>query len=414
MSTLARPATAHGFAGGLNRSAQHFLGLKGVVVARGYVRLGVAQTDAIWSRLQAGMAAKPVARELGLSEGTVRAYLVRCGGIRPVPRRRPVGRLQLREREEISRGLAAGWTLRAIAAQLGRAPSTISREVAGNGGRRGYRALRAERAAWSRATRPKRCKLAVHPRLRDIVEDKLRRRWSPQQISGWLARTYPSEAAMQISHESIYRTLFVQTRGALRRELTQYLRTGRVLRRPKGVRLPDGRGGRPNTLHISERPAEAADRAVPGHWEGDLVFGKNMSPVATLVERSTRYLMLVALPRGDHQADAVADALAAAITRLPKQLAKSLTWDLGHEMAQHARFSAETGVTVYFCDPKSPWQRGSNENTNGLLRQYLPRRLNFRELTQQDFDTIAGELNNRPRQTLHFKTPSEALAEVLR
>ena len=292
--------------------------------------------------------------------------------------------------------------------------STISREVAGNGGRRGYRALRAERAAWSRATRPKRCKLAVHPRLRDIVEDKLRRRWSPQQISGWLARTYPSEAAMQISHESIYRTLFVQTRGALRRELTQYLRTGRVLRRPKGVRLPDGRGGRPNTLHISERPAEAADRAVPGHWEGDLVFGKNMSPVATLVERSTRYLMLVALPRGDHQADAVADALAAAITRLPKQLAKSLTWDLGHEMAQHARFSAETGVTVYFCDPKSPWQRGSNENTNGLLRQYLPRRLNFRELTQQDFDTIAGELNNRPRQTLHFKTPSEALAEVLR
>ena len=219
---------------------------------------------------------------------------------------------------------------------------------------------------------------------------------------------------MQISHESIYRTLVVQTRGALRRELTQYLRTGRVLRRPKGVRLPDGRGGRPNTLHISERPAEAADRAVPGHWEGDLVFGKNMSPVATLVERSTRYLMLVALPRGDHQADAVADALAAAITRLPKQLAKSLTWDLGHEMAQHARFSAETGVTVYFCDPKSPWQRGSNENTNGLLRQYLPRRLNFRELTQQDSDPIAGELNNRPRQTLHVKTPSEALAEVLR
>ena len=341
-------------------------------MARGYVRLGVAQTDAIWSRLQAGMAAKPVARELGLSEGTVRAYLVRCGGIRPVPRRRPVGRLQLREREEISRGLAAGWTLRAIAAQLGRAPSTISREVAGNGGRRGYRALRAERAAWSRATRPKRCKLAVHPRLRDIVEDKLRRRWSPQQISGWLARTYPSEAAMQISHESIYRTLFVQTRGALRRELTQYLRTGRVLRRPKGVRLPDGRGGRPNTLHISERPAEAADRAVPGHWEGDLVFGKNMSPVATLVERSTRYLMLVALPRGDHQADAVADALAAAITRLPKQLAKSLTWDLGHEMAQHARFSAETGVTVYFCDPKSPWQRGSNETPTGCFANTCP------------------------------------------
>jgi transposase, IS30 family len=219
---------------------------------------------------------------------------------------------------------------------------------------------------------------------------------------------------MQISHESIYRTLYVQTRGALRRELTQCLRTGRVLRRPKGVRLPDGRGGRPNTLHISERPAEAEDRAVPGHWEGDLIFGKNMSPVATLVERSTRYLLLVALPAGNHQADAVADALAAAITRLPTHLAKSLTWDLGHEMAQHARFSAATGMTVYFCDPKSPWQRGSNENTNGLLRQYLPRRLNFRELTQDHFDAIATELNDRPRQTLGFKTPSEALAEVLR
>jgi IS30 family transposase len=219
---------------------------------------------------------------------------------------------------------------------------------------------------------------------------------------------------MQISHESIYRTLFVQSRGALRRELTRYLRTGRVLRRSKGVRLPDGRGGRPNTLHISARPAEADDRAVPGHWEGDLVFGKGMSPVATLVERSTRYLMLVALPRGDHQAEAVADALGVAILRLPTQLTKSLTWDLGNEMAQHQRFSAETGMTVYFCDPKSPWQRGTNENTNGLLRQYLPRRIDFRQFSQDHFDTIAAELNDRPRQTLDFKTPSEAMAEVLR
>ncbi len=217
-----------------------------------------------------------------------------------------------------------------------------------------------------------------------------------------------------MSHESIYRTLFVQSRGALRKELTRYLRTGRVIRRPKGVRLPDGSGGRPNTLHISERPAEADDRAVPGHWEGDLVFGKNMSPVATLVERKTRFLMLVGLPRGDHQADAVADALAAAITTLPGQLAKSLTWDLGHEMAQHQRFTVQTGVQVYFCDPKSPWQRGSNENTNGLLRQYLPRRLDFRTLTQADLDAIAQELNERPRQTLEFKTPSQALAEALR
>ena len=237
-----------------------------MVRGRGYMRLQPEELDAVWLRLKAGMAAKPVARELGLPEGTVRAYLVRCGGIRPVPRRRGVGRLSLVEREEISRGLAAGLSIRAIAGQLGRAASTISREVNRNGGRR-YRALRADRAAWSRASRPKACKLAIRPRWRDMVEEKLRCRWSPEQISGWLARAYANDPEMQVSHESIYRTLFVQSRGALRRELTQYLRTGRVLRRPKGVRLPDGRGGRPNTLHISQRPAEAADRAVPGHWE---------------------------------------------------------------------------------------------------------------------------------------------------
>jgi IS30 family transposase len=297
---------------------------------------------------------------------------------------------------------------------LGRAPSTLSREVNANGGRRRYRAARADVAAWSRATRPKTCKLAGNPVLRAIVEEKLARRWSPQQIDGWLKVSYPQSPEMQVSHESIYRTLFVQSRGALRKELTRYLRTGRVIRRPQGIRLPDGRGGRPNTLHISERPPEAEDRAVPGHWEGDLVFGKNMSPVATLVERKTRFLMLVALPGGNHKADAVADALAAAITTLPQQLAKSLTWDLGHEMAQHQRLTIATGVQVYFCDPKSPWQRGSNENTNGLLRQYLPRRLDFRTLTQTGFDAIARELNERPRQTLGFKTPSRALVEVFR
>jgi IS30 family transposase len=384
-------------------------------VAHGdYEKLTPEAIDALWARLRCGKAAKPAARELGLGTSTVRAYLLRCGGIRPERRRRAAGRLTLAEREEISRGLAAGLSLRQIGAGLGRAPSTISREVAANGGARRYRAARADRQAWSRAARPKPCKLAGNPVLRDIVEEKLQRRWSPEQIAGWLKLTYPKRPEMQVSHESIYRTLFVQSRGALRRELTRYLRTERVIRRPKGARLPDGRGGRPNTLHISERPAEAEDRAVPGHWEGDLVFGKGMSPVATLVERSTRYLMLVALPGGNHQADAVADALAAAITTLPSQLAKSLTWDLGHEMAQHQRFTVQTGVQVYFCDPKSPWQRGSNENTNGLLRQYLPRRLDFRTLTQADFDAIAQELNERPRQTLKFKTPSQALAEVLR
>jgi IS30 family transposase len=366
--------------------------------------LSAAAVDEIWVRLRAGHAAKPIARQLGLPEGTVRAYLVRCGGIRPDPRYRAVGRLGFEEREEISRGLAAGLSMRAIAVGLGRSASTISREIAVNGGRRGYRAAAADRAAWSRATRPKACKLATNPVLAGIAADKLRRRWSPQQIAGWLKVTYPDDPEMRVSHESIYRALFVQSRGALRRELTAYLRTGRVIRRPRGVRLPDGRGGRPGILHISERPPEAEDRAVPGHWEGDLVFGKHMSPVATLVERSTRYLMLVGLPDGDHKADAVADALATAVQRLPQQLARSLTWDQGHEMAQHRRFTAATGIQVYFCDPKSPWQRGSNENTNGLLRQYLPRRLDFRTLTQDDFDAIALELNNdldRPSASRH-------------
>jgi IS30 family transposase len=378
-----------------------------------YERLTPEAIDQVWLRLRSGQAAKPTARALGLCTGTVRAYLIRCGGIRPDPRRRARTRLRLDEREEISRGLAAGQSLRAIAAGLGRSPSTVSREVNANGGPRRYRAARADVAAWTRATRPKPCKLAGNPVLRAIVEEKLARRWSPQQIDGWLKLTYPKRPEMQVSYESIYRTLYVQSRGALRRELTRYLRTGRVIRRPQGVRLPDGRGGRPNTLHISERPAEADDRAVPGHWEGDLVFGKAMSPVATLVERSTRFLMLVALPGGNHKADAVADALAAAITTLPKQLAKSLTWDLGHEMAQHQRLTIATGVQVYFCDPKSPWQRGSNENTNGLLRQYLPKRLDFRTLTQADFDAIAQELNERPRQTLQFKTPSHQQAHGL-
>jgi len=383
-------------------------------MVRGYRWLTAANEDEIWARLRAGHAAKPTARALGLTAGGVRAYLVRCGGIRPAPRRRAEGRLTLAEREEISRGLAASSSLRAIAARLGRAPSTIGREVAAHGGRDRYRAAQADQQAWARARRPQACKLATHPVLRAMVAEKLQHeQWSPQQISGWLKVTYPDDAEMQVSHETIYRTLFVQSRGALRRELTAHLRTGRVIRRPAGTRLPDGRGGRPGILNISERPAEAVDRAVPGHWEGDLVFGKRMSPVATLVERSTRFVMLVALP-GGHKADLVAEALAAKITTLPAALAQTLTWDQGHEMAEHARFTKETGIEVYFCDPRSPWQRGSNENTNGLLRQYLPRTLDFRTLTQADFDDIADKLNGRPRQTLGFKTPSQVLAEVLR
>ena len=379
-----------------------------------YQRLSPVDVDEIWRRLRAGHSVKPTARALGLPTSTVRAYLIRCGGIRPEPRHRATGRLSFGEREEISRGLAAGLSFRAIAAGLGRSASTVSREVAGNGGRRRYRAAVADQTAWSKASRPKVCKLAKNLVLAGIVTEKLRHRWSPPQIAGWLTLTYPDDPGMHVSHESIYRTLFVQSRGALRKELTTYLRTGRVIRHSHGMRLPDGRGTRPGIVNISERPAEAEDRAVPGHWEGDLVFGKGMSPVATLVERSTRYLMLVGLPAGNHKADAVADALAAAVGHLPEHLARSLTWDQGHEMAEHKRFTNQTGIQVYFCDPKSPWQRGSNENTNGLLRQYMPRRLDFRTLTQDHLDAIALELNDRPRQTLGFKTPSQALAEVLR
>jgi transposase, IS30 family len=382
-------------------------------MARGYQRLSPAVEDEIWERLRAGHAARPIARALGISTSGVHGYLVRCGGIRPPARRRSAGRLSLGEREEISRGLAAGLSLRVIATGLGRAASTVSREIAAHGGRRRYRAARADQLAWASARRRKVCKLATRPMLRDIVTEKLAARWSPQQIAGWLKATYPDDPEMQVSHETIYRTLFIQSRGALRKELTAHLRTGRVIRRPAGTRLPDGRGGRPGILNISERPAEADDRAVPGHWEGDLVFGKRMSPVATLVERSTRFVMLVALPHG-HKADLVADALAAKITTLPAALTRTLTWDQGNEMAEHVRFTEATGVEVYFCDPKSPWQRGSNENTNGLLRQYLPRTLDFRTLTQADFDAIADQLNGRPRQTLGFKTPSQVLADVLR
>jgi IS30 family transposase len=264
-----------------------------------------------------------------------------------------------------------------------------------------------------RASRPKPTKLSQGPELARVVTEKLELRWSPQQIAGWLRRRGRCGTVGYVSHETIYRSLFIQARGDLRRELTRYLRTRRAMRRPAGIRQPDGRGSRPNILTISQRPAEAADRAVPGHWEGDLVFGRSMSPVATLVERFTRFLMLIALPNG-HRADTVADALAAKIQTLPAALTRTLTWDQGHEMAEHARFTVATGIPVYFCDPKSPWQRGSNENTNGLLRQYLPRTVNMRDYTQEDFDTIADELNQRPRQTLDFKTPSEALAEVLR
>jgi len=337
----------------------------------------------------------------------------RTGGVRPLaPRVWSERRLSLGEREEVSRGIAAGESARQIAARLGRAPSTISREIAINGGRHRYRACDGETAARQRAQRPRSAKLATCPRLRAVVEAKLKKRWSPQQIADWLPVAFPDEPEMRVSHETIYMSLFVQGRGALRQELHRCLRQGRATRLPRGPRQPDGRGKIPNMVMISERPPEIEDRAVPGHWEGDLIMGKGARAIGTLVERSTRYVMLVRLPKGNG-GEAVRNALARQIVRLPIELRRSITWDQGKEMNEHARFTVDTGVQIYFCDPKSPWQRGSNENTNGLLRQYFPRGTELSGHSQAHLNAVARELNERPRRTLGGMSPSQAFAEVV-
>jgi len=375
-------------------------------------RFTEAEIAEVWERRKAGEPTRSIARRLGRNGSSIRRVFEDAGGVRPAPRRRAERHLTLVEREEISRGVAAGESLRTIASRLGRAASTISREVAGNGGRLRYRAHRADRAAWGRARRPQVCKLATNPALRGEVEDKLAVRWSPQQISGWLKHTYSGIEEMQVSHETIYLTLFIQARGGLKRELTQHLRTRRTNRRPKGTQPPSGKGQIVDPVMISERPAEVEDRAVPGHWEGDLLMGRRQTAIGTLVERWSRYVMLFAL-RDGHSAEAVRTALAATVHQLPEHLWESLTWDQGKEMAQHAQFTIDTGIQVYFCDPKSPWQRGSNENTNGLLRQYFPKGTDMAALTQADLDFAAHQLNGRPRQTLNWMTPSEKLAEAL-
>jgi transposase, IS30 family len=374
--------------------------------------LSAAEQDEVWARWRQGESLRLIARRLGKRGPSIRALVLQTGGVQRHPPRRATRCLSMAEREEISRGVAVGEPCRQIAARLGRAPSTVSRELARNGGRHHYRAQAADAAAFRRAQRPKPAKLVVEPRLRAVVEAKLALRWSPQQIAGWLPLAYPQDPVMRVSHETIYLSLFVQGRGALRRELQRCLRTGRAMRYPRAKRLPQGRGQLRDVVLISERPAEAEDRAVPGHWEGDLLLGKRPSAVVTLVERASRYLTLVALPDG-YKAEQVRPALAAAVARLPEQLRRSLTWDQGKEMAEHTKFTVDTGVQVYFCDPRSPWQRGSNENTNGLLRQYLPKSSDLRQLDQAALDAIAAELNGRPRQTLGFKTPSEAFAEAL-
>jgi IS30 family transposase len=377
-------------------------------------RMSVAEKLEIWRLVRDGVSFRIIGRRLGRSDASIRKYVGLTGGVRPPKRSRAAICLSLREREEISRGLAAGESVRAIAGRLRRAPSTISREVARNGGHARYRAADSDRAAWARARRPKRCKLATNRRLRAVVAGKLGEDWSPQQIAGWLVREFPDEPEMRVSHETIYLTLFVQSRGALKRELATHLRTRRMMRRSKThTSRGHGRGQIVDAIAISERPAEAQDRAVPGHWEGDLLIGSGRSQIATLVERSTRFVMLIRLPRG-RSTEQVVGALAAHVQTLPAQLRRSLTWDRGLELADHKRFTIDTGVQVYFCDPKSPWQRGSNENTNGLLRQYFPKGTSVAGFRQEQLDAVAAQLNGRPRQTLAWMTPSEKLDEVLR
>ncbi len=372
--------------------------------------LTVPQKQEMRARWIAGDPLEAIAVALGRSTRQIERIRAENGGYGPAPRRRSPRALSFVQREEVSRGLAAGDSLRTIAARVGRAPSTISREVARNGGRRRYRAARADIEAWERARRPKRCKLASSPRLCRLVATKLAADWSPQQISGWLAATHRGEQALQVSPETIYRSLFVQGRGVLRKELTAHLRSGRTIRRGHHVGAP-GRSHIVDAVPISERPPEVEDRAVPGHWEGDLIIGTADTQVATLVERQTRYVMLVKLDT--KRAEVVADALAVQVRTLPEQLRRSLTPDRGSELARHERFSLATKVDVYFCDPHSPWQRGSNENTNGLLRQYLPKGSDLSVHSQADLDAIALKLNTRPRKTLDYETPAARLAAIV-
>ena len=371
-----------------------------------------AQRAELWERWKSGSSAAAISRALDRKNKTGVLRIVRFhGGIAPAPRRRALAALRLEEREEISRGISAGQSIRQIAHSLERAPSTVSREIGRNGGSQGYRANRADRSAWERALRPKPCRLSLHRELRRRVARKIAAQWSPEQISGWLKRQFPTDQDMQISHEASYRSLFVQTRGVLKKELTAHLRTRRQMRLPKRHNAQSGRGHILDMVSIRERPAEAEDRAVPGHWEGDLLTGANDTHIATLIERHSRFTMLVKLPRKD--TTTVVAALAKHVRKLPEELRRSLTWDQGKEMHAHKRFTVATNVQVYFCDPRSPWQRGSNENTNGLVRQYFPRGTNFSHISQAYLNAIALRINQRPRKTLGFETPADKLQAVL-
>jgi len=365
-----------------------------------------AQKAEIWDRWQRGESMTSIGRVFDRPSSSIFNHLSPTGGIRPSSRRRSRLALTLSEREEISRGIASHLSLRTIATRLERSPSTISREINRNGGLEHYRANQADKATWDRAHRPKPCKLAGSPLLRSIIARKLKSNWSPEQIAGWLKRTYPENENTQVSHETIYRSLFVQARGVLKKELQLYLRTQRAIRRSKHATLKrDGLGQITNAVSIRERPASAEDRAVPGHWEGDLIEGSNNSYIATLVERHSRYVMLAKVVRKDTKT--VISALIKQSKKLPTELYKSLTWDRGKEMADHQRFTIATNIDVYFCDPSSPWQRGSNENTNRLLRQYFPKGTDLSVHSQAKLSAVARQLNERPRKTLDFETPAD-------
>jgi IS30 family transposase len=360
-----------------------------------------AESAEIWDRWRRGEGLKSIGRVFGKTSSSIFAHIRPSGGIRPFPRRRSRLALTLAEREEISRGLVHGHSLRRIACSLGRAPSTVGREIARNGGSGPYRAAASDRRAWDRARRPKRCKLAVHDQLRQAVAAKLERNWSPEQIAGWLKRTHPEDC--QVSHETIYRSLYVQARGVLKKELLLHLRSRRSIRRSRHA-TQKGRHIL-NAVSIRKRPASIEDRAVPGHWEGDLLCGSKNSNIVTLVERHSRYVMLARVPNRETQT--VVNALIKQARKLPDELYKSLTWDRGKELADHQRFTMETKIAVYFCDPQSPWQRGSNENTNRLLRQYFPHGTDLTSYSQAHLNSVARQLNERPRKTLDFQTPAE-------
>ena len=365
-----------------------------------------AEKTELWDRWQRGESLKAIGRAFGKPSSSIYFQLVPHGGIRPAPRRRSRLALTLSEREEISRGIAAHQSARSMARLLGYSPSTVSREISRNGGYDRYRAAQADEKAWVRARRPKRCKLANSPGLRQAVTRKLRLNWSPEQVAGWLKRAYPEDELYQVSHETIYRSLFVQARGVLKKELLHHLRSKRSMRRSRPVD-PNGdrRGHMKDAVSIRQRPAAVEDRAVPGHWEGDLLSGPNNTYIATLVERQTRYVMLAKVTSKDTRT--VVNALIKQAKKLPKELYKSLTWDRGKELTDHRRFTMATNIDVYFCDPQSPWQRGSNENTNGLLRQYFPKGTDLSVHSQAHLNKVARQLNERPRETLQFETPAE-------